>query len=82
MISGIVRLRGVDLEACTTAKAFTAAVAVVYGALGIFGWFTDGFLLDSTFRIPLDAGANVFHLGLGVAAALTVAAAALPQPAP
>jgi hypothetical protein len=66
----------------TAAKSFTAAIAVVYGTLGIFGWFTDGLLMDSTFRIPLDIGANVFHLALGVAAAFTLAAAALPQRAP
>jgi hypothetical protein len=69
-------------ERGAAAKAFTAAIAVGYGALGIFGWFTDGLLMDSTFRIPLDAGGNVFHLALGVAAAVTVAAAALPQRAP
>jgi len=72
----------VDLGSGAAAKAFTAGVAVVYGALGVFGWFTDGLLMNSTVRIPLDAGANVFHLALGVAAALTFAAAASPRSAP
>jgi uncharacterized membrane protein len=49
------------------AKVFTCGLLVVYGALGIGGWFVDGLLLDSTFRVPLAAPDNVFHLALAVA---------------
>ncbi len=57
------------------AKAFTVTIAVGYGALAVFGWFTDGLLMGSPFRIPLEAADNVFHLVLGFAAALTLAVA-------
>ena len=63
-------------DRATPAKAFTATLALAYGTLGLFGWFIDGLFMGSAFRIPLQAADNVFHLVLGVAAALTVAVAA------
>ena len=63
-------------ERATPAKAFTATLALAYGTLGVFGWFIDGLFMGSAFRVPLQAADNVFHLVLGVAAALTVAVAA------
>jgi hypothetical protein len=57
------------------AKLFTGAIAVGYGTLGIFGSFSDGLLMGSPLRIPLEAADNVFHLVVGAAAALTVAVA-------
>ena len=56
------------------AMALTLAVAVVYGALGLGGWFVDGLFLDTTFRIPLGPADNAFHLLLAGAAAATVVA--------
>ena len=55
------------------AKAFTGTIAVGYGGLGLFGWFSDGLLMGSPFRIPLEAADNIFHLVVGFAAALAVA---------
>ena len=63
-------------ERAKPARLFTATLALGYGALGLFGWFTDGLLMGSPFRIPLGAADNIFHLILGCAAALTVAVAA------
>jgi hypothetical protein len=53
------------------AKAFTLALGAAYGALGIGGWFGDGLLLDSAFRIPLGPQDNLFHLLLVAGAAVT-----------
>jgi hypothetical protein len=65
-------------ERATPAKALTGALALGYGTLGLFGWFTEGVLMGSPFRIPLEAPDNVFHLVLGSAAVLTVAVASVP----
>jgi MFS-type transporter involved in bile tolerance (Atg22 family) len=46
------------------AQPFTLATIAVYGTLLIMGVATEGLFLDREFRIPLDAAANVFHLGL------------------
>ena len=59
------------------ASAFTLALAVVYGALGLGGWFVDGLLMDTTFRIPLAPADNVFHLLLAAGAAATAVAVRL-----
>ena len=56
------------------ARAFTLGLAVVYGALGLGGWFVNGLLLDTTFRIPLAPADNVFHLLLAAGAVATAAA--------
>ncbi len=50
------------------AKMFTWAIGVLYGILGVAGWFIDGLLLDTPVAIPLDTPANVFHLVLAVPA--------------
>ena len=60
------------------AKAFTAALLLVYGLLGLAGWFVDGLLMRSSLRIPLQAADNVFHLALAAGAAITVVAARRP----
>ena len=41
---------------------------LLYGALGIYGWFTDGLFLGTPFAVPLGAAESVFHLVLGVPA--------------
>jgi hypothetical protein len=58
------------------ARALTIGLVVVYGALGVVGWFTDGLVMGSPLRIPLETADNVFHLLLALAAAFTVALAA------
>lgn len=68
-------------ERAWPAKLFTGAIAVGYGTLGIFGSFSDGLLMGSPLRIPLEAADNIFHVVLGAAAALTVAVAVgVPRP--
>ncbi len=52
------------------ARAFTWGLGLGYGALGIYGWFTDGLFLGTPFAIPLGAPENVFHLLLSVPALL------------
>ena len=58
-----------------SAKALTVAVGLVYGVLGVAGWFVDGLLMSTSFRIPLAAADNVFHLALAAGAAVALAAA-------
>jgi uncharacterized protein DUF4383 len=50
------------------AKVFTWGIGVLYSVLGLYGWFTPGFLLDTPFAIPLGVADNVFHLLLSVPA--------------
>ena len=56
--------------AASTAPAalFTWAIAVIYGVLGVAGWFIDGLLLGTEVAIPLGPVDNVFHLGLAAGA--------------
>ncbi|GHH75277.1 hypothetical protein [Promicromonospora soli] len=54
------------------ARLFTGAVAVIYGVLGVIGWFVPGLLLGTPVAIPLDPVANVFHLVLAVPALVLV----------
>ena len=56
------------------ARTFTLGLTAVYGALGLGGWFVDGIFTGSTFRIPLAAADNVFHLLLAAGAVATAAA--------
>ncbi|MFD2796616.1 hypothetical protein ACFS27_23845 [Promicromonospora vindobonensis] len=55
------------------ARHFTAVVGVVYGVLGVIGWFVQGLLLGTPLAVPLDPVANVFHLVLSVPALILVA---------
>ncbi len=55
------------------AVVFTGVLAVVYLALGVFGWFIDGLLLGTPFAVPLGPADNVFHLLVGGAAAVVLA---------
>ena len=52
----------------TPAKVFTWSIGLLYLALGVYGWFTPGFLLDTPLAIPLRVADNVFHLILSVPA--------------
>ncbi len=52
------------------ARAFTWGLGLLYGALGIYGWFTDGLFLGTPFAVPLGVPENVFHLLLSVPALL------------
>jgi hypothetical protein len=56
-------------------RVFTLTVIVVYGLLGVMGWFIDGIALGSSLAIPLRAADNVFHLALAVVG-LVIAAVA------
>lgn len=47
-------------------RLFAASVLVAYGTLGVVGWTTEGFLMDTVFRVPLAAADNVFHLSLAL----------------
>src|SRR6266511_2007087 len=57
----------------------TWAIAVIYGVLGVVGWFIDGLLLGTPVAIPLGPADNVFHLALA-AGALVVAVLARGAP--
>ena len=57
------------------AKVFTWGIGLLYLALGVYGWFTPGFLLHTPFAIPLGVADNVFHLSLSVPAMVIVALA-------
>jgi hypothetical protein len=59
----------------TAAVAFAWALALGYGGLGVVGWFVDGFLMNTTLRVPLGAADNVFHLFLGAGAIVAIAVA-------
>lgn len=59
------------------ARVFTWGVGVVYLALGVYGWFTDGLLLSTHLAIPLGPVDNIFHLALSVAALAIVVAGLL-----
>ena len=50
------------------AKVFTWGIGLLYLALGLYGWFVPGFLLDTPLAIPLGVADNVFHLLLSVPA--------------
>ena len=54
------------------AKAFTWGVGLLYLVLGVYGWFTPGFLLDTPLAIPIGVADNVFHLLLSVPAVIIV----------
>ena len=56
------------------ARAFTWGVGLLYGVLGLVGWFTDGLFLGTPFAVPLGAAENVFHLALGVPALVILVA--------
>lgn len=56
----------------TWARAFTWALLVVYGALGVLGWFVDGLMLHTRLRVPLSVADNVFHLLLAAGALATI----------
>ena len=61
----------------TPATVFAASVAVVYGVLGVTGWFVDGLFLTRPVRIPLGAADNVFHLVLAVLALAALVAVSM-----
>lgn len=48
----------------------------------MLGWTTDGLLLGTPFRIPLEAADNVFHLSLAALALAVVLAAAAKRRTP
>ena len=50
------------------ARLFTWGIGLVYGALGVSGWFTAGLLLGTPFAIPLGPADNLFHLLLSLPA--------------
>lgn len=50
------------------AKLFTWGIGLLYFALGVYGWFTPGLLLDTPFAILLGPADNVFHLILSLPA--------------
>jgi hypothetical protein len=54
------------------ARFYVLGVAVIYGILGTYGWFTDGFFLGTPVAIPLGPVENVFHLVLAMPAVLVL----------
>ncbi len=52
----------------TPAKAFTWFIGLLYLWLGVYGWFTPGFLLDTPFALPIGIADNVFHLLVSIPA--------------
>ena len=50
------------------ARLFTWGIGLLYGALGVYGWFTAGLFLGTPFAIPLGPAENIFHLALSVPA--------------
>ena len=54
------------------AKVFTWGIGLFYLVLGLYGWFTSGFLLHTPFAIPLGVADNVFHLLLSVPAVVII----------
>jgi len=62
LASGVVAVcAGCLSTSAAAAKAFTVGLLLVYGPLGA-AWFVGGRLVSSTFRIPLKAAHNGFHL--------------------
>jgi hypothetical protein len=57
----------------TAARVYTWAIGLVYLGLSLYGWLTPGFLLGTTFAVPLGPADNIFHLLLSIPA-LTIAA--------
>ena len=55
-----------------SAKAFTWFIGLLYLVLGVYGWFTPGFLLHTPFALPIGVADNVFHLLLSVPAVVIV----------
>ena len=54
------------------AKVFTWGIGLLYFMLGVYGWFTPGFLLHTPVAIPIGVADNVFHLLLSVPALLII----------
>ena len=50
------------------ARLFTWGIGLLYGALGVYGWFTAGLFLGTPLAIPLGPAENIFHLALSVPA--------------
>ena len=64
---------GWDRRSALPATWFTWGIGLLYGALGLYGWFTTGFFLNTRAAIPLGPADNLFHLALA-APALAIAA--------
>ena len=47
-------------------------IGLLYLVLGVYGWFTPGFLLHTPFALPIGVADNVFHLLLSVPAVVIV----------
>ncbi|MQA87437.1 MAG: hypothetical protein GEV03_23120 [Streptosporangiales bacterium] len=62
------------------AKVFVWAVGGLYLVLGVVGWFIPGLVLTTPFAIPLGPPENVFHLVLGVPAAIVAGLGVLRVP--
>ena len=50
------------------ARFFTWGIGLFYFALGTYGWFTPGLLMNTPLAISLSAGDNIVHLLLAVPA--------------
>lgn len=50
------------------AKVYTWFIGLLYLVLGVYGWFTPGFFLDTPLAIPIGVADNVFHLLLSMPA--------------
>jgi len=63
--AGFAAYAGWLARSLTPAIVYTWAVGIFYTALGVAGWFIDGFLLGTHLAIPLAPVDNIFHLGVG-----------------
>lgn len=52
------------------ARLFVWAIGGGYGFLGVLGWFVPGLILATSLAIPLGPVDNVFHLMVGIPAAI------------
>ena len=55
------------------AKLFTWGIGLLYLALGVYGWFVPGLLLDTPLALPLGPADNVFHLVLSLPSVAIIA---------
>ena len=59
---------GWSMRSALPAKWFTWGIGLLYGALGVYGWFTPGFFRGTPAAIPLGPADNLFHLALAAPA--------------
>jgi hypothetical protein len=78
LVSALVAAYAGWLGPPVVARLYVVGIGVVYGVLGVYGWFIDGLFLDSHYlAVPLGPVENIFHLALAIPAVTIVAIGAL-----